>query len=99
MSGKGSGRRPGAGYAEGWDAIFANVPLICTACNTEPCDCQVTEDGPGQCANRCPRKSPYGDVVCGDCLDRSLKNGPGQNEASKEVKTHYERRRFDREGV
>lgn len=65
---KGSKQRPGTGYAEGWDAIF-NVPLICTACNTEPCDCQGTVDG------------------------------PGQDEASQEVKTNYERRRFDREGV
>lgn len=44
---KGSKQRPGAGYAEGWDTIF-RVPLICTACNTEPCDCERTEDGPGQ---------------------------------------------------
>ncbi len=26
-------------------------------------------------------------------------DGPGQDEASKEVKTHYERHRFNREGV
>ena len=74
-AGKGDKRiaesKPGS-YGRGYDGIDwsgSPVPLICTACNTEPCDCQVTEDG------------------------------PGQDEASKEVKTHYERRRFDREGV
>ncbi len=63
---KGSKQRPGAGYAEGyagidWGKPIPGVPLICTACNTEPCDCERTEDG------------------------------PGQDGASKEVKTHYER--------
>jgi hypothetical protein len=65
---KGSKQRPGAGCAEGWDTIFG-VPLICTACNTDPCECERTTDG------------------------------PEQDEASQEVKTNYERRRFNREGV
>lgn len=73
MSGKGDARRPGAGYAEGWDAIF-NTPDL---------------------SGKCP--------VCNENVDRCVchptKDGPGQDEASKEVKTHYERRRFDREGV
>ena len=44
---KGSKQRPGAGYAEGWDTIFG-IPLICTACNTKPCECDRSTDGPGQ---------------------------------------------------
>ncbi len=54
--GKGSKRvpetKPG-NYRQGYDSIdwgkpIPGVPLICTACNTEPCDCERTEDGPGQ---------------------------------------------------
>jgi hypothetical protein len=79
--------KPGS-YGRGYDGIDwsgSPVPLICTACNTEPCDCQVTEDGPGQDGEQ----SDMGNHI----------SGPGQDEASQEVKTHYERRRFDREGV
>lgn len=71
-AGKGDARRPGTGYTENYAGIDWGKeipPLICTACNTEPCVCCPTEDG------------------------------PGQDEASQEVKTHYDRRRFNREGV
>jgi hypothetical protein len=59
MSGKGSARRPGKIPPGAWDTIFTNVPLICTACNTEPCDCQRTTDGPGQDEARDVAKLPY----------------------------------------
>jgi hypothetical protein len=45
---KGSGRRPGVMPPENWARIFENVPLVCTACKNEPCDCQRTDDGPEQ---------------------------------------------------
>jgi hypothetical protein len=52
MSGKGSRQRPGAGYAEGWDAIFTNADASgkCPVCNESVarCACVPTEDGPGQ---------------------------------------------------
>jgi len=51
-AGKGDKRVPMAitrdQFVSNWDKAFANVPLICPACNTEPCDCERTEDGPGQ---------------------------------------------------
>lgn len=33
------------------------------------------------------------------CVCFPTEDGPGQDEASQEVKTNYERRRFNREGV
>ncbi len=47
---KGSKQRPGAGYAEGWDAIFSNADASgkCPVCNENVarCACVPTEDGP-----------------------------------------------------
>jgi len=40
-----------------------------------------------------------GEEVIDEELDEPTEDGPGQDEASKEVKTHYERRRFDRSGI
>jgi hypothetical protein len=49
-------------------------------------------------------KPLHAPLFCGACNDEQCvcqptTDGPGQDEASQEVKTHYERRRFDREGV
>jgi hypothetical protein len=110
-AGKGDDPRPMAitrdEFNSNWDKAFANVPLICTACNTEPCDCQGTEDGPGQDeAERWPHDHhPRSDTNQSLSAEKGASDHqqvatiPGQDEASKEVKTHYERRRFDREGV
>ncbi len=59
-------------------------------------ECCPTEDGPGQCANGCPVKTPYGDAVCGNCLTRSLEDGPADGAGSRPP---YERRKTNREGV
>lgn len=101
-AGKGGDRRPmnitQEQFASNFELAFSKQKL-CGLCRKPVtlCGCCPTEDGPGQCANGCPRKTPYGDAACGDCLTRSQEDGPGQG--SDEVKTHYERRRFNREGV
>jgi len=48
-----------------------------------------------------PSTPPLTCPVCGEdaCICERTEDGPGQDEASKEVKTHYERRRFDRSGI
>jgi hypothetical protein len=57
---KGSKQRPGAGYAEGWDAIFRDPPPTPCECAGKGCPvCAPTEDGPGQDEARDVAKLQY----------------------------------------
>lgn len=85
----------------------------CGACQkpVDKCGCCPTEDGPGQVdekkdedsglvCQKCPRASPYGDLVCANCLGKDDgRRGPDEKTSTMFANIHRNKERFSVEAV